>query len=116
MGALSVKLDRAALVGAPIMIKARPLNAISKWFELTSTSSSFTVPHISLSYLSLSQLSWSCCCSHVSCIVVSVFQLCCLPGSQAALQMGSRFGEEDNSLLLVLLLSCGKGSYKAVEC
>jgi len=30
IGALSCKLDRAALVGAPIMIKARPLNAISQ--------------------------------------------------------------------------------------
>ncbi len=59
-----------------------------KWFEFTSTSSSFIVPHISLSNPLVVVLLFTCVCL-VSLVPVS--QLCCLPGSQADLQIGSRF-------------------------
>ena len=65
-----------------------------KWFEFTSTSSSFFVPYISLSYFSRCRIAlvvvllFTCVCL-VSLVPVS--QLCYVPGSQADLQIGSRF-------------------------
>ncbi len=62
-----------------------------KWFEFTSTSSSFSVPHSS-SFPSVVSTSRCRIVVHV-CLasLFPVFRLCCLPGSQADLQMGSRF-------------------------
>ena len=113
LGALSDKLDRAGLVGAPIMIKARPLKG---HFEVCLKSQ---LPAAPLFLTSRGRIALVVVllftCVLYRCFLCFSFVVC--QDHKLTCRMEAGFGQEHNShrLLLALLLSCGKGLNQAVE-